>query len=111
MSQRTIVFQRKALEDIEEIVSFIAQDSTKAAKNFRDTLEQTCVLLAEMPDMGMARDFKNPTLTNIRLWPLKRFEKYLIFYRVQGNTLNIIRVVHGVRDLPTLFGETSENGA
>jgi len=103
MSQKTIVFQRKALEDIEDIVLFIAQDSPKSAQAFRETLEQTCALLADMPDMGAARDFENPLLAGIRLWPLKRFEKYLLFYRTPGDTVEIIRVVHGARDLPALF--------
>ncbi len=109
MSKRIVQFHRKALEDIEEIAYFIAEDSPQAAQAFHEMLEQTCALIAEMPDIGIARNFENPLLRDIRLWPLKRFEKYLLFYRAQGDTLNILRVVHGSRDLPALFGEAGDD--
>ncbi|MFZ4699000.1 MAG: type II toxin-antitoxin system RelE/ParE family toxin [Candidatus Methylumidiphilus sp.] len=105
MSKRVIFFHQKALEDIEEITCFIAEDSPKSALSFREMLEQACELLAEMPDMGVARNFTHPLLTDVRLWPLERFEKYLIFYRAQLDTLEIIRVLHGARDLPSLFAD------
>ena len=109
MSKRVIFFHQKALEDIEEITCFIAEDSPQAAQTFREMLEHACELLAEMPDIGTARNFTNPLLTDIRLWPLKRYEKYLLFYRAQPNTLEIIRVLHGARDLPSLFAEQIDN--
>jgi toxin ParE1/3/4 len=111
MSKRGIFFHQKALEDIEEITCFIAEDSPQAAQTFREILEHTCELLAEIPDMGTARNFTNPLLTDVRLWPLKRFDKYLLFYRAQRNTLEIIRVLHGARDLPSLFAEQSDNNS
>jgi plasmid stabilization system protein ParE len=60
MKKRVIAFRRKAMEDVEEIVYYIAADSPQAAHAFRETLEQTCALLAEMPDIGMLRSFGNP---------------------------------------------------
>ena len=108
MPKNVIAFRRKALEDIEGIVRYIAADSPRAAQAFREALEQACSVLAEMPDMGMHRNFGHPRLTDIRLWPLRQFEKYLLVYRTQGETLDIIRVVHGARDLPALFGDSSD---
>ncbi len=108
MKKRTIVFRLKAMEDVEDIAYHIAADNPNAAIAFRETLEQTCALLAEMPDIGMLRSFGNPKLENIRLWPLKRFEKYLLIYCAHDEVLDIIRVVHGARDLPALFTEPEE---
>jgi toxin ParE1/3/4 len=47
-------------------------------------------------------------MTDVRLWPLKQFEKYLLIYRAHSEALDIIRVVHGARDLPALFSEPEE---
>ena len=37
------------------------------------------------------------------MWPIPRFEKYLIFYRFNDDTLEVIRVLHGARDLTRIF--------
>ena len=43
----------------------------------------------------------HPKLAGIRLFLVpKPFDKHLIFYRVCGDTLDIVRIVHGLRDLP-----------
>jgi len=47
--------------------------------------------------MGFRRDDLAPEL---RAWPVGN---YLIFYRVQNNTVDIVRVIHGARDLGKLF--------
>jgi toxin ParE1/3/4 len=108
MKKRTITFRRKAMEDIADIASYIAADSPQAAQAFREALEHACALLADMPDVGISRSFGNPKLADVRLWPLKRFEKYLLLYRAYGDTVDVIRVVHGARDLPALFSEPEE---
>ena len=35
--------------------------------------------------------------------PVRKFDNYLIFYRSTPEGLEIVRVVHGARDLPSLF--------
>ena len=35
----------------------------------------------------------------------RAFENYLIFYRPRENGIELIRVLHGARDLATLFAE------
>jgi toxin ParE1/3/4 len=106
MTKRRVVFRRKAEEDIEDIAYYIAQDNVRAAEAFREALENACFLLAERPEIGPLRSFGNPRLSDVRLWPIRGFERYLLFYRVAGDTLDVIRVVHGARDLPALFEET-----
>lgn len=108
MPKTVIAFRKKALEDIEQIVRYLAADHPGAARAFRETLEQTCSILADMPDMGIQRSFGPPRLADIRMWPLRRFEKYLVVYRTRGEILDVIRVVHGARDLPTLFAESGD---
>jgi toxin ParE1/3/4 len=61
-----------------------------------------------MPGLGVSRSFGNPRFSDMRACPLKRFEKYLLFYRASEETLEVIRVLHGARNLPELFGEPEE---
>lgn len=103
MKRLPIVFGHQAIEDLLDIVEYLAAENPTAAQAFREDLERSCAVLAEMPGIGMLRSFSHPQLADVRWWPLKRFEKYLVFYRVQEDALHIVRVVHGARDLPALF--------
>jgi hypothetical protein len=40
-----------------------------------------------------------PGTGGLRLWPVKDFEEFLIFYVVDGDTVRVIRILHGKRDL------------
>lgn len=37
------------------------------------------------------------------MWRVPGFERHLIFYRESAAAIEIIRVLHGTRDLPGLF--------
>ena len=98
-------FRPQAERDAIEIALYIAKDNLVTAKEFLDLLETTCGRIAEMPDIGSRRTYKNPALRNVRMAPVSKFDTYLIFYRGDKGDVDVIRVVHGARDLPTLFGE------
>jgi toxin ParE1/3/4 len=49
--------------------------------------------------MGSPREFRNPHLAGIRQWRIPGFEKYLIFYRPLEDGIEILRVLHGARDI------------
>jgi toxin ParE1/3/4 len=102
---------RKAEEDIREIVLYIADDNPDAADAFRAALENARERLADLPEMGTIRHFGNPELINLRMLPVPKFKKYLIFYLNNDDGLEIVRVLHAARDIPSLFGEqVTESG-
>ena len=57
-----------------------------------------------MPQMGSPREFGDPRLFGIRVWRVKGFPRHLIFYRTIEGDVEIVRVLHGARDLPSLLG-------
>ena len=59
--------------------------------------------LAQMPELGAQRSFRNPRFSSVRAWPVKGFERYLIFYRPLTDGAEILRVIHGARDIERLF--------
>ena len=89
--------------DIVEIGSFIAEDSIEFADLFLEAVETTLLALAKMPRAGATRTFRNPQFVDVRIWRVKDFEKYLIFYRALDEGIQVLRVVHGARDLEDLF--------
>ena len=61
-------------------------------------------LLATMPNMGSARRFRREALKGLRLWRVPQFEKYLVVYRPRRDGVEVIRVLHGARNIERLLG-------
>jgi len=86
-----------AEQDLVEIWYFIAQDNPLAADRLLDLLGQKYTLLADNPNMGPAR----PDIAKeLRYHPVGN---YLLLYRVISGDIELVRVVHGARDLQSLF--------
>lgn len=91
----------QAIKDLETIHDFIAEDSIKAARQFIDFLELKCESLAKAPTMGRSREELAPGLRSL---PVKR---YVIFYRQNRGHIEIIRILHGARDIVSFFPKNS----
>lgn len=96
-------FLKKAEGDLREIVVYIAENSPSATSTFRHALQETVALLCTMPHMGSPRISDRPALKDIQVIPIKGFEYYYMFYRPHDTTIEIVRILHGARDYPSLF--------
>jgi toxin ParE1/3/4 len=92
-----LVFRPEAEADLAEIYDYIAADSPASARRFVSLLRRKCEPLREHPRMGRARDDLRPGL---RSFPV---ERYLVIYRVLGDAVEIVSVVHGSRDIDAMF--------
>lgn len=102
---RYSVVKRPAAEnDIEECFVHIAKDDPKIGLAFLAAVEDGLKELAEFPLLGKAIDFRNKKLRAVRMWHVKGYENYLIFYTVRDDTIEVIRVLNRSRDIEELFG-------
>ena len=108
---RSIRIQSDALSDMIDIAYQIAEDSLAASRRFTAAAEEAYEMLAEMPGVGASREFNNPRLSGLRMFPVQGFRNYLIFYQATDVEITIIRVLHGARDIESLFstGETEDD--
>jgi len=86
-----------AVRDLAAITDYIADRNLDAALRFYDELERLLKLIARYPHMGEAVDhlalgMRRQTLGN-----------YVLFYRQRGEEVELIRVLHGARDIDSLF--------
>ena len=86
-----------ARSDLDEIWFYIAQDNPDAADKFIRAPVSRFPKLAAMPELGRRR---KELASRLRSFPVGR---YIIFYRPLENGIEIVRVLHGARDLPPLF--------
>jgi toxin ParE1/3/4 len=98
-----IVIRPRADFDLEEQAEYIARDSVAAARRFYEAATKAFKTLANMPEMGGSWGSRNPTVADLRVWPVRGFEKYLIFYRIIPEGIEIVRILHSARDIDDLF--------
>jgi toxin ParE1/3/4 len=93
-----LVILPAARADLIEIGDFIAQDSLGRALSFLVEIEAKMRQAAERPESFPARDDVCEGLRSAR------HGRYLIFFLEAGEEVRIVRVLHGARDLPRVFG-------
>lgn len=96
------------IEELLDLSYRIALDDEDVANRFLDACEQTIQQIAHTPQIGAIRHFRHPALRDVRMWRIKGFEKYLIFYRPYADFVEILHVVHGARDLNMLFDDPEQ---
>ncbi len=95
---RKLLIQPQARLDLLQIWNYIATDSVSAAEKVAEKFETAIRGLVEMPGKGYRRaDVKSK---RYRFWSVY---SYLIAYRFDNTSLTIVRVVHGRRNLRSLF--------
>lgn len=99
----TIVRTDQAIADLKQLSEFIARDSQKSAERFLHAVEVALQFLAGMPEFAGRCEFRSPDLQDLRVWPIRKFKNHLIFYRPIENGIEVVRVLHGARDLDALF--------
>jgi len=92
-----VFFTRQAREDLIDIWLHIAEDDPQAADRVLDRLDEAADYFARHPEMGAARDDIRPGLRYLISDPC------LLLYRITDGGVEIVRAVHGRRDLFGLY--------
>ena len=79
--------------------------SLEVADRFLQAANESLNRLARAPESGTLVLTERAELQNMRRWPVKDFEKVLLFYFPLSDGVELVRVVHGSRDLERLFNE------
>ncbi len=82
---------------MDEILSFISQDNPIAARNLLAKIKGKFALLVDNPAIGVMR---NELRAGLQALPVGN---YLIFYRRNFGSIEIVRILHGARDIAGLF--------
>ena len=90
---------RQADIDLLEIWAHIAENDYEAANSTIQAIGRRCYDCADLPGIGRRHNDLAPDLRGIVEG------SYIIFYRVAEEGIQVVRVVHGSRDLPSLFKE------
>jgi toxin ParE1/3/4 len=96
---RQVVTRRQATEDLIGIAAHIAEDNLSAAERLLDAFEQTTKFLRVVPTIGAVCQVKSHRAKGLRIVAVRGFRSILLLYRFDDEFVDVLRVVHGARDL------------
>lgn len=88
---------KQLLAEMEDIWLHIAQDSPPAADRQIEAFYERFLAIARHPRSGRPRPDLGPGLRSALVG------SYVVIYRLKGNRIEIVHVIHGSRDLPNLL--------
>lgn len=95
----------QAMEDLIEVAGYLAETSTSACDRFLQQAQTQFEILARSPGLGRERSFRSARLRRVRSCAIRGFGNYLVFYRPTATHLVILRVLHGMRDIDSIFDD------
>lgn len=93
-----LVLSHLARQDLLDIWDHVALDDIDAADRLADQFENAMKRLARMPAIGHFRD--DLADRSHRFWSVG---SYLVVYRHESRPVEIVRVLHGARDVARLI--------
>jgi toxin ParE1/3/4 len=88
---------KQAEADLDELWLYIGADNPDAADRMVDAVLEGSRMHVRFPNMGQSRDELRPGLRCFVVSP------YVIFYRPIEDTIEVLRVLHGARDIGNII--------
>lgn len=100
-----VVFRQAAADDVSLQFRYylFTENLPEVAVRFRAAVQGTIDFLRQRPLVGPHYRSRNTKLQDLRSWPVAGFEALRIYYLLDENTMQIIRVLHGRRDLTRIL--------
>jgi toxin ParE1/3/4 len=94
-------FRARARRDVEAAGAYYAREAGAGVDAmFLSALDKAVALLQHEPNAGSPRWSLDAGQSGLRSWPLKSFP-YLVFYVHGPRGIDVTRVLHTSRDIPT----------
>jgi toxin ParE1/3/4 len=104
VSEGRYVVRAKADEDLDEQAFYYATGANpELGHRFLLSAHDTFALLATQPEMGWNPKLRRPDLRALRLFRVTGFERILILYRPLEDGIEVLRVIHGSRNIQLLL--------
>lgn len=102
--EATVVFSEAAVADIlKQADWYRTQSGQRLALRWERAVASTIKNAVRRPAVGSPCTFRSLELQDMRRLLIPKFPKHLLFYRFTEEEVFVLRVVHGARDLESLF--------
>ncbi|HEY6446455.1 MAG TPA: type II toxin-antitoxin system RelE/ParE family toxin [Acidobacteriaceae bacterium] len=102
--QPQVILRPAARRDLLESFDYLSREAgVPTAERFLVAVESAANLLAGRPRLGAPCGFSGRISSRFRRLPVPGFENRIIFYLPRRNGADILRVLHGARDLAAIL--------
>lgn len=102
-----VIPRRLATQDLRDAAAHYAGEVDPAtARRFIDAVEEAFALIARQPGIGSPRYAVELDLPGLRARLVERFP-YLIFYFQHTDHIDVLRILHAGRDIPTSLQDSA----
>jgi toxin ParE1/3/4 len=98
-----MVIKPLADQDLSEQAAYIERDNPGATARFQAAIQKLLANLVLMPRLGVLYHLHSTRLHGIRMHPVPGFRNHLVFYRPTEEGIEVVRVLHGARDIRRIF--------
>jgi toxin ParE1/3/4 len=103
---RAVIKLPQAEADLIGCYAYLGENATiETADRFLDAAERTLAILAKSPGIGAGYKSAKRELSGIRSLPVSKFKKYVLFYNTFDDRSELVRVLHGARDIRRILGD------
>ncbi|HZL13882.1 MAG TPA: type II toxin-antitoxin system RelE/ParE family toxin [Verrucomicrobiae bacterium] len=99
-----LVYRPVFLADVEQCADYLSTEADEAvAAAWYAALKKSLEHIQRVPGIGRVRE--DLPMPEIRTLNLRKYPNYLVFYRLENNAIELLRVRHGMMNLPELFSK------
>jgi len=91
--------------DLISIATELAEVDEELSFRFIDRVNEAVSLIERLPGIGEPSRISNPLWKGVRRHFIKRFRKYVLYYRELDEGIELLRLVHGRRNPNEILGE------
>jgi toxin ParE1/3/4 len=108
--KRKLILPPPAETDLHTHIIYLAENAgIEMARRFNSSAKESFDRLCETPFIGVRRDFSLARVSDLRMWFVKNFDDYMIFYLVSDDAIRIVRVLHSSQDIDTILSTETVN--
>lgn len=94
------VLRPKADQDLDEQAYYFATKAgVDTGHRFLLAAHETFALISTQPQMGWRVRVRHPRIGSLRAFRISNFERLLVLYLPLSSAIEIVRIVHGSRDI------------
>jgi toxin ParE1/3/4 len=96
---------KQVRDDLIAIYRHLHGHSPQAVERVLDSIERSIRSLQTAPGLGRRWDSPHLRLEGMRVLVVARYPNYLLFFRATDQAIEILRVIHGARELERIIDD------
>ena len=98
-----VTYEEGVFEELVSLSGYLADEDDSLAQAFLNACDSTFIFLAKNKFAGSGNKFENLELSDVRMWRVKGFEMYLIFYVPTESGIKLLHILHSATDYNRAF--------